>query len=251
MAKALTKRQTLTFPKINSLKTTGKRYEIRDTEIGGLCVRVSEKGVKTFVLKKRYPGSDNPTRRALGEVGVLTLEEAREKARQWVKLIKQGIDPSEVERLAREAEAQKRKNTFAAAVEDFIADKVSKERRGRVVEQEIRREFLPAWGDRPIYEITPKEIAALIRTKARHAPPQARNLLALLKRFFKWAVQQQCYDLDRSPASDLSPRGLVGEKEDRTRILNEDEVRALWRTASRMRYRTARSTSCFSCPGYG
>ena len=185
MAKALTKRQTLTFPKINSLKTTGKRYEIRDTEIGGLCVRVSEKGVKTFVLKKRYPGSDNPTRRALGEVGVLTLEEAREKARQWVKLIKQGIDPSEVERLAREAEAQKRKNTFAAAVEDFIADKVSKERRGRVVEQEIRREFLPAWGDRPIYEITPKEIAALIRTKARHAPPQARNLLALLKRFFK------------------------------------------------------------------
>ena len=50
MAKALTKRQTLTFPKINSLKTTGRRYEIRDTEVGGLCVRVSERGVKAFVL---------------------------------------------------------------------------------------------------------------------------------------------------------------------------------------------------------
>jgi hypothetical protein len=48
-------------------------------------------------------GSPNPTRRALGGYGELTLEEARDKAREWRRLISRGIDPKIQEERDRQA----------------------------------------------------------------------------------------------------------------------------------------------------
>jgi hypothetical protein len=60
----------LTDRKLQSLKRKGKRYEVMDSDVPGFGVRVSEAGQKSFILIARYPGSPNPTRRALGEYGV-------------------------------------------------------------------------------------------------------------------------------------------------------------------------------------
>ena len=46
-----------------------------DTDVPGFGVRVSEMGQKTFILIARYPGSSNPTRRALGEYPALESSE--------------------------------------------------------------------------------------------------------------------------------------------------------------------------------
>ena len=61
----------------------GKRRIVWDAIVPGLGVRVTEKGVKTFVLVVRYPGSANPVPRSLGVYGAITLEAARGKARDW------------------------------------------------------------------------------------------------------------------------------------------------------------------------
>src|SRR5262245_57811088 len=101
---------------IKALKAAppGERYEVSDAVVPGLVVRVTDKGTKTFALVARYPGSPNPTRRALGGYGELELAEAREKARRWLALIEKGIDPQiEVER-KRLAEMRKQADTFAA-----------------------------------------------------------------------------------------------------------------------------------------
>jgi hypothetical protein len=45
----------------------GKTRDVMDTVTPGFGVRVSETGRRTFILVARYPGSDHPTRRALGE----------------------------------------------------------------------------------------------------------------------------------------------------------------------------------------
>jgi len=83
---------------------------------------VTIKGQITFALLARYPGSRNPTRRTLGEYPATRLEEAREKAGEWRKLIKRGIDPAIAEERERQAELRKRATTFAAVAEDFIRD---------------------------------------------------------------------------------------------------------------------------------
>ena len=132
--------------------------------MGGLFVRVTERGTKTFVLYTRYPGSKGPTRRALGEYGALTLAEARDKARSWKRLIKRGIDPTVIEEQERQAELRKRENTFAAAAEKFIGYiHRQKLRTAAQMERDLRNAFIARWAKRPITEITSDDIKRVIR----------------------------------------------------------------------------------------
>lgn len=174
------------------------------------------------------------TRRALGFYGELSLLQAREQAREWLKLIGRGIDPQAYEEQQRRAAERERQNSFAAVAGDFIRDKLPGERKGREVERDIRREFVPVWGKRPITQITARDVRDVIRAKARTAKPQARNLLGYAKRLFAWAVDQDCYGLEVSPAAALKPSKIVGEKVSGDRVLTNVEVFALHRAAKRM-----------------
>jgi integrase len=109
------------------------------------------------------------------------------------------------------------------------------ERRGADVEREIRKEF-KSWWDRPIADITDEDIIRIIRTKAKTAPASARNILGHAKRVFQWAIDQRAYGLRVSPASDIKPTSIVGDKVARDRLLNDDEVFAFWRAAKRTPY---------------
>ena len=89
--------KALTDRTLKSLKAAahGKHYDCWDTIVPGLGVRVSQTGRKTFVLAARYPGSSNPTRRAIGPYGAITLADARTEAQDWLKLIEAGKDPAD------------------------------------------------------------------------------------------------------------------------------------------------------------
>jgi hypothetical protein len=224
---------------IKALKpaSQGRRYDVSDSVLPGLGVRVTENGTKTFVLVARFPGSNNPTRRALGEYGALTLEKARDKGRDWLALIRQGKDPKDEEARQRLAEQRQRANTFATVAEDFISEKLSTERKGAEVERDIRRVFMPAWGKRPITEISADDVRELVKAvRDRGASYQAHNLLGYARRLFAWAIDQQAYGLAASPCDRLKPKAIIGEKRARTRTLSDDEIRAFWRNASRMPY---------------
>jgi integrase len=233
-----TRRTTLNDRILRALKPPpdGKPYDVRDTVVPGLRVRVVKNGQRSFVLLGRFPGAPHPTRRALGAYGAMTLAAARQKAQAWIELTNQGIDPTDQEKQRRLAEQQKRKNSFAAVAEDFIADKLPSERKGREVEQNIRQEFIPAWGPLPITEITDLHVIGLIKTKKRTAPAQARNLLGLAKRLFRWAVDQRCYGLKVSPCGDIKPLSIIGERSRVERILSDEELFALWRAVSCLKY---------------
>jgi integrase len=231
-------KRTLKDRTIKTLKAAqpGQRYDVMDALTPGLGVRVTDKGKRTFVLVTRYPGSKNPTRRALGEYGALSLEQARTKARDWHELIRQGRDPQGEEERRRLAEQRKRANTFAAVAEDFIKEKLPSERKGAEAERDIRREFIPRWGAIPIADITSEDVVAAIKAKRATAPAQARNLLGLIKRMFAWAADQHCYGLTSSVLASVKPSKIIGDKSAGDRVLKDDEIVALWRAARRMPY---------------
>jgi integrase len=239
MAKASTIKRSLTDRYLKSLKGSkdGKPYDIRDTEIRGLRVRVMPSGERTFVLLARYKHGGAPTRRALGGYPALGLAEAREKAREWRLLISRGIDPAQEEARKRAAELRKQKTTFLAVAEDFIQEKLPSERKRREVERDIRREFIPVWGARPITDITALDVRALIkRVRDEGKTYQAHNLLGHVRRLYNWAIGQHVYGIESSPCDRLKPREIIGEKKERTRILNDAELRAAWRAADRIGY---------------
>src|SRR5262249_22747083 len=118
-------KKPLTDRAIQHLKPphAGKRRIVWDALIPGLGVRITEKGVKTFVLVTRYPGSSNPAPRSLGVYGAISLEAARTKAREWLKLIGDGVDPQQ-------HAIQRRAETFQAISTDYFQRK-AKDHRSR------------------------------------------------------------------------------------------------------------------------
>lgn len=232
-------RVTLTPTKVSGLKPAnpGTRYQVMDALVPGFGVRVTDNGTRTFILRTRYPGSKSPSRREIGRCSTMSLSDARETARQWRDLVQRGIDPADQIRRLRLAEAQKRRTTFAAVAEDFIRDKLPSERKGKDVEREIRRDLLPKWAALAISEITDLHVSALIKAKGRDGKIGARNLLALIKRFFRWAVAQPEYGLKISPCAIIRASDILGEMpRSAARILSDDELFALWRASERLPY---------------
>jgi integrase len=224
---------------LKSLKPAGpgKHYDLMDSVVPGFGVRVSDAGRRTFILVKRFPGSSNPTRLALGEFGALDLAKARKKARDWLELIRQGRHPKDEEERQRAAEERKRANSFRAVAEDFINLAAAKQRKGAEVKRDIEREFIARWDGRPITDITARDITAILdEAVSRGAPYQAHNLLGHIRRLFNWAIARGVYGVDHSPCDRMKPKDVIGPKAARTRVFNDSEWRAFWRAAEGMKY---------------
>jgi integrase len=237
---------------IKSLRAApkGKRVEHWDTIVHGLGVRVTDRGVKSYVMYRRWPGSTVPTRRKIHEEHAtdLPLAKARTIARQWLELLAQGIDPKTKERAEEIEEQRRNQSTFAAVAEDWFRDEVSRQRKADEVERHVRMEFVARWGDRPITSITTLEIRNVIKDKALGlipapgarklgpAPEQARNLLGYVKQLFNYAVDQHSYGLEKSPADPLRGDKLCGKKVRRKRVLSDDELREVWLAAEETEY---------------
>src|SRR5262249_29182315 len=158
-----------------------------------------------------------------GAYGAITLDTARDKARAWLALLQQGIDPAQQEARERAAEQRKRLNTFAAMAEHFIASKLPGEKRGKEIELTIRRELLPKWGGLPVTAITESHVRDLVKAKARDYEAMARNLLALIRRIFNWAIDQRAYGIEHWPCQLLKPNKLVASK------ASEPACYAIWK----------------------
>jgi len=231
-------KKTLTDRLIKSLKpaAAGERPIIWDAVVPGFGIRNTDRGHLTFVLGARFPGKEHFAPRQLGEPGALTLEQARVRARAWLDLIAKGGDPKTEEERLRQSEVSRQENSFAAVAEEWFKDKLTTERKGKEVERDIRKQFMPALGKRPVTDISDVDVLTIIKAKKRTAPAQARNLLGHVKRLFTWAIDQRVYGLKTSPCDSLRPTNIIGKKRARGRVLNEEELFALWRAAKRTPY---------------
>ncbi len=254
--------QVMLSPKfIAGLTKRGQRYVVYDRKVPGFAVRVSEKGTKSFILSARFSKGAHQTRRFIGDAGgpnPMKLTTARKRALAWLAKISDGIDPKEEAEREREArEAQRRAKAlqdaqkWAALAERYIAEHLGetgtkrddgevltyKLRRGKDDAREIRNHLIPPWCDKPITEITPQDVKALIKPIGRKTPALAHLLLNHIKRVFSWALNDDVdYGIKVSPAALLKPEKLIGTKRIRTRVLGDDELFAFWRATGRLRY---------------
>jgi len=218
----------LTEAFIRNLKSAppGKRYVLADAMVPGLKLRVTQHGTKTFVLWRRlHPSDASASALALGQVGELTLADARAKARRWLELIKSGVDPRHEQRV----------DTFAKVMEDYLERHVKGKRKAADVEREMRSELLTRWKSKPINKITRRDVIAMVdEIKDRGAPYQARNMLGHAKVFFNWCVERSI--LPASPCDHISRQRIIGPTPPRQRMLSNDEVRAFWNATGQLGY---------------
>lgn len=141
---------------------------------------------------------------ALGAYPDVGLKEARAKRDEARKTAETGSDPSVLKRQARIAKRIASGNTFGAIAEEYIS-KLEAEHKADVTIGKTRwllSKLMPALGTRPIAEITPHELLAVLRVseKAGHRET-ARRLRSFASRVFRYAVATARATLD--PAQPL------------------------------------------------
>jgi integrase len=198
----------------------GKRRLLWDAVVPGLALRVTDRGSRSFVLVVRYPGTRYPTPRSLGTVGAISLAEARDTAREWLGQIRKGIDP-QAHKLERQAE------TFEAIASGYL-NRVAKDHRSKEqVEAILTRLVYPTFGARPIDSITRSDIVRLLdRVEDGNGPAMANRTLGIVSRVFDWHATRS--DAFRSPIVKGMKRA---GGQSRSRILSDDELRAVWAAA--------------------
>ena len=90
---------------VRDAKSDGKTRVIWDNRIRGLGLRVTAKGVKSYVLNYRFNGRER--RMTLGRDSEISLKDAQKKAAEHLEGIRlDGIDPLEVREAARQEARQ-------------------------------------------------------------------------------------------------------------------------------------------------
>jgi len=131
---------------VDGLLSKDKQYTHRLGDPSGFGLRVSPGGTKTFIYETRVNGRNR--RIKCGVYGPLTITEGREKAREYAKMVGQGIDPAEVK------SAKKRAGlTLQTAVDEYLQRSNLKESTRTDVKRAVER--FKDWLNKPVMDITP------------------------------------------------------------------------------------------------
>jgi integrase len=204
----------------------GRHTDYADGIVPGLAVRVSSTGQKSFVLVSRFPGKNNPTRRALGSYPAMTIDKARTRAREWLDLIQRGIDPSVQVASEVETNLRRQKNTFRAVAESFIEKHVGSRRTAIPIKQLIERKLIVPWGDRPVDTIGKRDVIELVESvRQASGVESARQTLIYVRRLFGWAAARDL--VPQSPCLAIAVADLLPPKVSRDRVLSDGELRLI------------------------
>lgn len=174
-----------TTQSIRALKPAQRLYWLEDDTLPGFRVGVTPLGVKTFAVRLRKGGRANrqDTTQSVGRFGLLTLEEARGKARTLLSRWSLGEDVAGEHRAAREA------GTVADLSARFLTEWSGRRSAGTV--REYRRlfevEIVPAFGNVIARDLSPSKVARWHAKIGERAPIVANRALRLLRTFYHWA----------------------------------------------------------------
>lgn len=163
-----------------------KSYRLFDEK--GLYLEVSPRGGKWWRYKYRFGGKEK--RLSLGTYPDVSLSEARNKRRDFRKMLDEGNDPSQVRQENKLLERAEEETFKTIALEWFDRYKHTFSKQyGESVIHRLEKDVFPWLGSRPIKELNPPEILACVRRiESRGAPETARRQLQKIGQIMRFAV---------------------------------------------------------------
>jgi len=168
---------------IRNLKPKEKAFKLADG--GGLYLHVTPAGGKLWRLKYRYNGKEKTL--SLGQYPRLPLADARSKALAAKRQLDEGIDPS----LAKRQEKYRQNKSFGVVADEWWHAKKDKWSEGHadLVWSRLEKNILPWMKNRPIPEITTRELLEVLRKiEKRGAVETARRIGQICNQIFIYSV---------------------------------------------------------------
>jgi len=213
--------KVLTQIGIDRLKPSNQRQEIPDAGLSGLYLVVQPTGIKSFAVRYRYDG--RPRKLTIGRFPQLSIQEARIRAREALERLSYGDDPG------RQKDNPER---FEAAFSIFMQRHVSQTKGTYETNRIYKHDLLPKFKGTYLSQVARRDVISLLDDIVdRGSPIMANRVLAVLRKFFSWAVAR---DLTKNnPCEGVTP---PSKQTSRDRILNDVEIRVFWQACNELEY---------------
>jgi integrase len=212
----------LTKRAVDQAAPLSKPYFVWDGELRGFGVRIDPGGAKTFAVRYRPKGhgASAPKRFiTIGRYGALTVDEARNRAKEIFGAVAMGADP------AAEIASRRGASTFKEIADLFLKEHIEPKRNvstAQSYELLLNTYAIPALGNRKAEAVTRAEVARLHR-QIGDRPYQANRLLAVIGSLYTFAERRGLVPENCNPA-----RKIEKFPEDRReRFLTPDELERL------------------------
>lgn len=184
----------LPFPSV------GQQY-IWDDDLRNFGLRISRKK-KTYIAQGRV---GRKTRRiSLGEHGVITLQDARKKAKQALSSMLGGVDPV-VEKKQGKAHAL----TLREIADEYLsARRELKESSRKDINKHLKTSF-STWADRPAIGVTRDKVGKLFTELSDRSPAQANQAFRILRALFNFARGK--YQVNDKPIFAENPVAVLSD----------------------------------------
>ncbi len=216
----------LTAVAIKAAKGRAKPYKLTDSD--GLHLLVLPSGGRYWRINYRFLGKQKTL--ALGVWPEVELADARAKRDEARRLLAKGVDPAEQAKLDKITASVAAANTFQAVADEWLA-KIEREDLSPVTLKKNRWLLsftYPALGRRPIADISPHELLAVLRTvEVRGRHESAKRIRATCSQVFGYAIATA--RADRDIATDLKGALIVPKVTHRAAITTPLEAGALLR----------------------
>jgi integrase len=209
----------LTDTKIRNLKSRDRAYQVADGN--GLILEVRPTQQKAWLYRYRMYGRQEKL--SLGTYPEISLANARSRHFEARRAVAAGQSPARLkqeERRRLSDDLQSVRGLAKAYLEDHVSTLASSARAGDYV----RKQVLPAIGNKLVSEVTPGNCIAIVeRIKRRGAPAVARKVLEQLRGLFGYAVDRHL--LVVNPAAQIRAAKIIGVKAARDRVLSAEEIK--------------------------
>jgi integrase len=196
---------------------------IRDTAVKGFALRVTDRGVKSFIWEGRFKGRRE--RYTIGQFPDWSVQNAREKALAIKAGVAHGIDPF-IERKASREELvfghwKEEDGTGAGLVQAYMNRHAKPHKRSWKGDQRLIDSYVPAsWDGRRLSDIGRDDVAKLHDKIGReHGHYAANQLIRLLRTMFNLAINWELF-AGNNPAA----RHTMFPEQKRDRFLSADEL---------------------------
>jgi integrase len=191
----------------------------------GLYLVVQPSGTRSWAFRFHHRGKTGKKTIGRAGDGGLSLTAARAAAANHRHRLEQGVGVTSVTPVTPKTEGGGDKiETAVAAFLELHVRRKNRASTAQATEGVFNRIVLPVWRGRTVGSIRKRDIIELVESiAARGRGYRANRVLAALSKFFNWLVARDV--LAFSPVTGVEP---PHKEEARTRILSDDELRALW-----------------------
>lgn len=185
----------------------------------GLKIRINPSSSYFFL---RYTAPNGKRRDfTLGQYPLTSLADARDKARDALRLAKQGIDPIESRQAERQTKkAQETDNQDSSICFEKVALMWHKERldagyyrndarAGKTTENILRKHVFPVLGSVPVEKITPNKVLECLKPIWAKTNPTAKKARTYISGILKFAIGKELRQNPYDPATLHGPLGTL------------------------------------------